>query len=157
MKVGIHDLSYVNQYFKGGLTSLSERKRNAKHPVFTQLIIALSTFKYKLKNFLIYAWVVFCCFGADAKEENEGFRSKHFLELPDEHKKFWLDGAITAFAHIAAARDKTKGECVYNWYFSEQIGERNWLILESMKKYPTATPTAVLLAITERECGAYRN
>lgn len=92
----------------------------------------------------------------NAAENDEGFRSKHFLEISDEHKKFWLDGAITAFAHMAATKNQTLGKCVYDWYFSEKIGERNWLILESMKKYPDATPTAVLLAITERECGAYR-
>lgn len=139
------------------MTLLSEQKNNARHPVFTQFIIAVSTFKYKLKNFLIYAWVIFCSFGANAADENEGFRSKHFLELPEAHQKFWLHGAMNAFSHMAAAKNQQLGKCVHDWYFSDKIGERNWLILESMKKYKNATPTAVLLALTENICGEYRN
>ena len=75
--------------------------------------------------------------------------------MPDTNKNFWLQGAMAAFAHMAATYSQEKGQCVYGWYFSEQIGERNWLILESMKKYPDVSPTAVLLALTERACGKY--
>lgn len=106
---------------------------------------------------MIYTGVIFCLSGVTLADETEGFRSKHFLELPDKHKKFWLDGAITAFAHIAAAKEKTKGECVYNWYFAKDIDEKNGLIEASMRKYQDATPTAVLLALTEKICGQYRS
>jgi len=86
---------------------------------------------------------------------SKGFENRHFLEMGDTQKKFWLDGAITALSHVAASRDKKAGECVYNWYFGDKIADRNGLIIASMKKYPDIRPTAVLMALTERECGTY--
>ena len=81
--------------------------------------------------------------------------SKDFLQMEDVKKKFWIDGAISALGHVAAAKNKEQGSCVYDWYFSDKIADRNGLILASMKKYPDSAPTAVLLALTERECGIY--
>lgn len=93
-----------------------------------------------------------CVFADEGK-----FTGEDFLELHGEAKKFWLDGAITAFAQVAAARDKATGQCIYNWYFAGDIAQKNGLIEASMKKYADAKPTAILLALTEHACGSYRN
>lgn len=85
----------------------------------------------------------------------EGFSSREFLEMQPENQKFWLSGAIDTLGHIAAFKGKVVGQCVIDWYFGEKVGERNWLILESMKKYPEQTPTVILVALTERACGKY--
>lgn len=153
MKVGIHDLSYMNQYIKGCLASLSERKRNAKHPVFTQLIIALSTFKYKLKNFLIYGWVIFCYFGAEASEK---FTNKDFLELPEAHQKFWIQGALDVLVNMATAKSQAQGQCISDWYFSDNQAHANGVILGSMEKYKEHEPAVIFIALAERECGTFR-
>ena len=87
---------------------------------------------------------------------SEGFLAKDFLELPDTNKKFWIQGAMHALGAVAAAKSEKQGNCVYDWYFGDQRAERNGLILASMEKYPDAYPIAILLALTERECGEYR-
>ncbi len=58
--------------------------------------------------------------------------------------------------HVASAKDKTIGQCVFEWYFGENRAERNGLILASMEKYPHSYPSAIFLGLTERECGEYR-
>lgn len=88
---------------------------------------------------------------------SDGFRSRNFLEMDSIKKKFWPHGSIMSYANIAAARDKDKGKCVYNWYFSDKIAERNGVILASMKNYPQVTPSAVILALLENACGEFRN
>ena len=85
----------------------------------------------------------------------EGFLARDFLQLPDASKKCWLHGAMMTFSYMAATHSRDMGQCVYEWYFSKQLGERNSLILASMEKYPDVSPTAVLLALTERACGKY--
>lgn len=58
---------------------------------------------------------------------------------------------------LGASKRKTTGQCVGNWYFSDKRAERNALILASMKKYSDSYPSAVMLALVERECGSIRN
>ncbi len=83
------------------------------------------------------------------------FTNSVFLEMSPEHQKFWLSGAMDTLVYIAAFKSKDIGQCVSDWYFGEKIGERNWLILESMKKYPDHKPIAVLAALSQRSCGQY--
>ncbi len=85
----------------------------------------------------------------------KGFLNKDFLTLTNEQKKFWLTGSIEALVYVAAAKTKKQGKCVANWYYTD-TPRKNGLILGSIEKYPDSTPSAVLLALTERECGTYR-
>lgn len=121
-------------------------------PCFYSVIISLSTFKDFLKNFLILVAIV-CA--SQSTVHAEGFLARDFLQLPDASKKFWLHGAMLTLSHIAANQNQELGQCVTDWYFNESIGERNWLILESMKKYPDVSPTTILIALTEKSCGKY--
>ena len=98
---------------------------------------------------------MFAIFPLTAQSEDEGFRSKHFLEMPDVHKKFWLTGAMESLAYAAASKSEDKGRCVYNWYFSERLAERNSLILATMEHYSHATPSAVLVALIKEDCGDF--
>jgi hypothetical protein len=85
----------------------------------------------------------------------EGFKNKNFLKLENNEKKFWLTGSIEALTHVAAAKNKKTGWCVHDWYYTD-TAVKNGIILGSIEKYPDSTPSAVLLALTERECGTYR-
>lgn len=86
----------------------------------------------------------------------EDFTNKDFLTLQEAHKKFWIEGAVDALAHVAAAKSKKTGRCVIEWYYGDNHAERNSLILASMKKYPDVQPSAVMLALIERSCGVFR-
>lgn len=77
------------------------------------------------------------------------------MALPPNEQKFWLSGAIGTLVYVAAFKDASIGQCVNDWYFGEKYAERNWLILESMKKYPDHKPIVVLAALTQRGCGKY--
>lgn len=86
----------------------------------------------------------------------EDFTNKDFLTLQEAHQKFWIQGAVDVLGHVAAAKSKQTGRCVLEWYYGDQYAERNSLILASIRKYPDAHPSAVMLALTERACGVFR-
>lgn len=83
------------------------------------------------------------------------FNNQDFLDMPPLQQNLFLKGAMETLGQVAAFKNKETGQCVYDWYFSDKMSERNWLILESMKKYPDHTPTAILIALTQRTCGVY--
>ncbi|OHU92113.1 hypothetical protein BET10_07235 [Pseudoalteromonas amylolytica] len=84
-----------------------------------------------------------------------GMTNAEFLELDNSYKKFWIQGAMYSLGHVAAAKSKETGKCVIDWYFGDKRAERNSLILASMEKYPSSYPSAIFIALTERECGTY--
>lgn len=84
----------------------------------------------------------------------DGFDNKGFLSLENAQKKFWIDGAIDTLGHVAAIKSKEQGQCVYDWYYND-TANKNGLILASMTKYPDHTPSAILIALTERACEKY--
>ncbi len=86
----------------------------------------------------------------------EGFQNKDFLNLPEAHQKFWIQGAMHALGLVASGKSEETGKCVIDWYFGDKRAERNGLILASMRKYPNSYPSAIFLALTERVCGTYR-
>ena len=61
-----------------------------------------------------------------------------------------------ALGLMAAGKDTKTGKCVIDWYFGDKRAERNGLILASMEKYPHSYPSAVFVALSERECGVYQ-
>lgn len=125
----------------------------AKTLAFTQSIIPLSTFKHKLKNFLLYVALLICFSETVLAAE---VTSKDFLALPEAHQKFWIQGAMDVLIQIAAAKSTEQGQCVADWYFSDKQAQRNSLIIASMKKYPAYTPRIIFVALTEKACGSYR-
>ena len=100
-------------------------------------------------------WVIGLA-GSAAAQATE-FTNQDFLALPEAHQKFWIEGAMDVLIQIAAAHSTEQGQCVADWYFSDQRAERNGLILASMHKYPTYPPRTIFVALTEQVCGAYRN
>ena len=83
----------------------------------------------------------------------EGFKNSNFLNLTNDQKKHWLYSAIDTLGFVAGHKNKKQGACVWHWYHQD-ISDKNGLILEYMKKYPESSPSAILIALTEKECGA---
>lgn len=126
---------------------------NAKHLVVSLAIIALSTFIYKLKNFLIYAVI---SLGAVNTAYADNFKASDFLKLQSINQKFWIEGSIDTMLHIASSRDKKQGKCILKWYYGDKKAQRNGLILAAMQKYHTEQPTTIMLALLEQACGKFR-
>ena len=130
----------------------------------TQAILSItsSSYKYLLSSSppLFFAVLLFLGYQqtaiADSTTDKNGFRNSQFLTLTDEQKKYWITGTIEALAYVAAAKSQQQGQCVVDWYYTD-TPRKNGLILGSIEKYPDSTPSAVILALTERECGTYRN
>jgi hypothetical protein len=86
----------------------------------------------------------------------QGIKNSDFLELPPEEQKFFLSGAIDTLGHVAFQRNEAKGKCIFDWYFNKvDNSKQNGVIFASFKKYPEYTPSSILIALTEKQCGRY--
>lgn len=74
------------------------------------------------------------------------------LRDSEQQRHWWFAGAIESIGHMAALHDPAKAECVWKWYADNPEGRKAQL-KTSYEKYPSYTPTSVLLALLQRECG----
>lgn len=144
-----HSSSVIN-----ALARRLENREVNQAPCLYAEIISLSTFKDKLKNFLLLNTLVWACVsGAQADE----FTNQDFLALPEAHQKFWIQGAIDSIALLGGAKNPPIGQCILEWYYGDQHAKSNGLILASMRKYVDARPSSIMLALAEKTCGKIRN
>lgn len=118
----------------------------------TPLNISLSTFKYKLKAFLLYTSLLVSVSGGAMADEST---NRHFMTLSEGQRAWYYTGAFTSLAHIATGEyGKKKADCVWDWYF-QYPEKRQKQLEESFKQYPDAIPTSVILALLKRDCGVF--
>lgn len=84
----------------------------------------------------------------------ESLKNSDFLKTTKDQRHWWYSGAYTALGHIAFLEDEEKGQCVWNWLFSEPE-TKEALLIKSFKKYPTHTPTSIIIALLRRDCGVF--
>lgn len=82
------------------------------------------------------------------------FTGQDFLQLTPEQQKFWIAGAIDSLSAFVFVQNKSKGQCIYNWYFKD-TAKKHGLLLASAEKYNTHEPRAILLALIKRGCGDF--
>lgn len=85
----------------------------------------------------------------------QAFTSADFLKLPEMQQKGFLDGAVSTLYQMAAQSSKETGQCVHDWYYGDKTAERNWLILDTMKKNPDYRPAVIITALAESVCGRF--
>lgn len=103
---------------------------------------------------MLYTGLIFTL---PALADEAQFTNKDFLQMPDAHKKFWIQGAMRALGAVSARNNTQHGKCVTDWYFGEKQADRNGLIIGSMEKYPSYSPDVIFIFLTEQACGKYYN
>jgi len=49
-------------------------------------------------------------------------------------------------------QNKAQGRCVWEWYFDD-LEAKKAKLLDSMKRFPEHTPTSIMIAHLDRDCG----
>lgn len=87
----------------------------------------------------------------------EGFTGEQFLGWPQEAKTTFFQNSLLMASTISSRIDSDHADCVSDWYFESDVDQevRNQTLLETVAEYPEFHPSAVILAVLERECGQY--
>jgi hypothetical protein len=107
------------------------------------------TFRFKPLMLLGVCWLSAVSIQAHAQDTNA-----KFLQFSLSQRDWWYMGAFDALGHTVMLRNKTQGNCVYNWYF-QNPESRKTLIETTMRKYPEHAPTAILIALLRKDCGDF--
>ncbi|MEM1377066.1 MAG: hypothetical protein AAGG69_06725 [Pseudomonadota bacterium] len=87
----------------------------------------------------------------------EGFTGTEFLTWSETAQAAFFQNSVLMASTISSRLEETHATCVSDWYFGEAVdrGARNQEVLETIRQYPEFHPSAVVLAVIERECGQY--
>lgn len=114
--------------------------------------------KTKAFETFIFAFFVclMVCFSSPAAQAAGGFTNKDLLEFPKSERDAFITGAMLSTAHtLYIFHSKKMGQCFSDW-FLRQPNNRIAEIEEDMRKNPNHTPSTVLLALPQLECGRLR-
>lgn len=103
------------------------------------------------KSILIFALASILMAGT---AQAEGLKNREFLERTDAERHWYYAGAFTSIGHMVFLHDKEKAQCVWNWWPTD-TAKKEALLLETFRKYPDHTPTAVILVLLKRDCGDF--
>ena len=84
----------------------------------------------------------------------ESFTNKDFLKLTDDQKSHYIFAMTDTLGFVAAYKNKEIGRCVWEWY-SKSVAKANGEIITYIEEYPEKSPSMIVIALTEKECGNY--
>lgn len=94
---------------------------------------------------LAISWPVFA-------SEPPRFTNKDLMDFTKDQRDAYYTGAVISAAHAIALYDQEKGQCFSNWFF-ENPQKRVTEIEEAVQKHPDHTPSSMILALPQLECG----
>ena len=77
-----------------------------------------------------------------------------FLKNCEAEKTWWFMGAFSTLGLQVAQTDKTKADCIWNWYATNRL-HKNKELEAAMRKYPKHAPSTIVMGILQRDCGKF--
>ena len=101
---------------------------------------------------MFFANLSTACVAETKGAESEPPTNAEFLELTEDQRHWYFFGAFHAVGHTVHMQDKAQGRCVWEWYFDD-LNVKIEKLLKSMQLYPDHSPTSIMIAHLERDCG----
>ena len=108
---------------------------------------------FKSKTRLTAIWALFFLAFYPQKVSADIFKSSEFLTWDRDAQEFYIRTSVGMAGLIAGRNDKTHGQCLSDWYFTEEA-VANEQILDVMRQYPEYHPRGVIVAVMEKQCGS---
>lgn len=100
-------------------------------------------------SFIFVLLAVFYC----AQAQADTLKNSDFLKLTEAQQHWWYAGAFESIGHMVFLHDEQKAQCVWNWLPTEPEKKKE-LLQKSFEQYPDHSPTSILIALLQRNCGA---
>lgn len=86
---------------------------------------------------------------------DEAFKSSKFLTYSAEQQRGYISTTTVAAWLLASQNNKEQAECIDKWGASHR--DRGYTpVLEAMQKFPDDHPTALILAVLQKQCGSFQ-
>jgi len=79
-------------------------------------------------------------------------KGSDFLKLPEVQQHWWYFGALQSITHMVYLHDEQKAMCVWNWMPTDTEKKKEQL-KKSFEQFPDESPTSILIALLQRDCG----
>lgn len=86
---------------------------------------------------------------------DDDFKSSKFLTYPADAQANYISTSAVAAASIAALNSQSQGKCLGDWVSKHRAGGYQ-PVMDAMRKYPDDHPTGLILAVLQKECGAFK-
>ncbi|MEP0505213.1 MAG: hypothetical protein ABJD13_12045 [Paracoccaceae bacterium] len=87
----------------------------------------------------------------------DSFTGAEFLAWSDEAKTAFLQNSIIMAQSVSSRGNEDHARCISAWFFDEggfRDGKHEQL-LSRIEEFPSNHPSAVLIAVIEKECGKF--
>ena len=85
----------------------------------------------------------------------DGFKASEFLKFPQENQKGYISASAMMAGLIATQNVPDQAKCIDRWVADEAT--RGYpRIAEAMKAHGDYHPTAVIMSVLQKECGAVK-
>jgi len=100
------------------------------------------------KTGLLFVLTMFCATSLHADALTGG----KLLKLSKDQRNWWYSGAFMGIGHMVYYQDEEKALCVWNWLLVDPKNKQR-LLRENLERYSEQSPTAIVIALLERDCG----
>ena len=85
----------------------------------------------------------------------DGFKSSKFLTYPSESQKSYIDTAAVAATVVVSLNSASQAKCLGDWVAKHRQGNFG-PVLDAMRKFPDDHPMGLIIAVLQKECGAFK-
>lgn len=95
---------------------------------------------------------IVCSSGASA---DDGFKASDFLKFPQENQRGYISASAMMAGLIATQNVPDQAKCISRWV-ADEATRGHPKITEAMKVHGEYHPTAVIMSVLQKECGAFK-
>ncbi len=92
---------------------------------------------------------------SNAAVADEGFKASEFLKFPQENQRGYISASAMMAGLIATQNMPDQAKCIDRWV-TEEATRGHPKISEAMKVHGDYHPTAVIMSVLQRACGAFK-
>ena len=85
----------------------------------------------------------------------EGFKASEFLKFPQENQRGYISASAMMAGLIATQNVPDQAKCIDRWV-ADEATRGHPIISEAMKAHGDYHPTAVIMSVLQKECGAFK-
>ena len=85
---------------------------------------------------------------------DDGFKSSKFLTYSAEAQRSYIDTAAVAATVVVSLNSSSQAKCLGEWVAKHRSGDFA-PVFDAMRKYPDDHPMGLIIAVLQKECGAF--
>lgn len=90
-----------------------------------------------------------------ASNADEAFKSSKFLQYAPDVQRSYVSTTTVAAWLVASQNNKSQAKCIDEWGAANRDSGYQ-PVLDAMRRFPEDHPTALILAVLQKQCGTFK-